>query len=260
MVVALFNCPLIAEAQARIDESFDVTEHGVHGFRVPAGTVPAMRAFDIGYRSGDAHIESLAVGPLTRAGPDSGDYIAILRDSDPGEAIAGSVRLTDVRHLGRNLVVSKEDCSGECRVRIPHLVSDEAFLLTGFDFRRRPSDSHVLQVKVRQMAHNDHIYVNLVDNSGTGTYAVYLTYAVVPRSSLGPLIHIRSEAPARGEFTRSRSPGEALLQSFDLRFLNGDHHLQRISVDLTGDRILVRFRDQDGNDPFEWMVEYSVLR
>jgi hypothetical protein len=42
----------------------------------------------------------------------------------------------------------------------------------------------------------------------------------------------------------------ALLQSFDFRFLNGDHHLQRIGVDLTGDRILVRFRDQDGNDPF----------
>jgi hypothetical protein len=45
-----------------------------------------------------------------------------------------------------------------------------------------------------------------------------------------------------------------------LRFLNGDHHLQRITVDLTGDRILTRLRDQNGDDPFEWYVEYSVLR
>jgi hypothetical protein len=46
-----------------------------------------------------------------------------------------------------------------------------------------------------------------------------------------------------------------------LRFLNGDHHLQRTAVDLARDReLLVRFRDQNGEDPFEWYVEYSILR
>jgi hypothetical protein len=36
------------------------------------------------------------------------------------------------------------------------------------------------------------------------------------------------------------------------------HTFQRIGVDLTGDQILTRFRDQNGDDPFEWFVEYSV--
>ena len=57
-----------------------------------------------------------------------------------------------------------------------------------------------------------------------------------------------------------RPAGVALLQSFDFRFLNGDHHLQRIGIDLTGGRVFVRFRDQDANDPFEWSVKFSTLR
>ena len=53
----------------------------------------------------------------------------------------------------------------------------------------------------------------------------------------------------------------ALIQSFDLRFLNGDHHLQRVAVDLARDReLLVRFRDQNADDLFEWYVAYSILR
>lgn len=116
-------------------------------------------------------------------------------------------------------------------------------------------------MKVRQAAHNGYIDVNFVDNSGEGTYLARVTYAVIPRSALGPyLIQARSTTLARGESVVSRPAGVALLQSFDLRFLNGDHHLKRIAMDLTGDRILVRFRDQDGNDPFEWYVEYSILR
>jgi hypothetical protein len=85
---------------------------------------------------------------------------------------------------------------------------------------------------------------------------------VIPRSApKSYLVQARSAAPARGQSVAARPPGAALIQSFDLRFLNGDHHLQRITVDLARDReLLVRFRDQNGDDPFEWHVEYSILR
>jgi hypothetical protein len=225
--------------------------------------VPALRGFDIGYTRSDHQVCRLILGPpTTSAPPAEGDYLIMLRDASGFDAISGSIKLTDVRRLGRLLHVARSDCRGECRLRIPNLIGPEAFLLTGFTFDYASGiDRHVLQVKIRQAAHNGYIDVKFVDGAGTRTYSAHVTYAVIPRSAVGPyLVQARSAAPARGESNVSRPRGVALLQSFDLRFLNGDHHLQRISVDLTGDRILARLRDQNGDDPFEWYVEYSILR
>lgn len=250
----------VASAQDPIDRSW-VAAEGSQGYRLP-GVVPALRGFDVGYTRSDHQVKHLLMGPVTSAPLDSGDFVISLQDHDGHDAVSGSVKLTDVRRLGRHLEVTRRDCPRECRLRIPHLIGPEAFVLTGFAFALSPgTDRSVLQVKVRQAAHNGYIDVAFVDNSGTGPYFAQVTYAVIPRAALGPyLVQARSAAPARGEAVVSRRPGVALIQSFDLRFLNGDHHLQRIGVDLSGDGMLVRFRDQDGNDPFEWYVEYSILR
>lgn len=241
-----------------IERAFDDTEFSNVGYMFGFGVVPAIRGFDMGYTSSDHHIKEFHLGPHTRSPIPTGDYLITFKDNDVHRAISGSVKLVDMRSMGSHLEVSRDDCRGECRLRIPHLTSSEAFILTGFALRRE-SDAHVREVKVRQMAHNDHIYVKLVDNSESDTYYARITYAVVPRSALGPLTHVRSEVPARGSVLVPRPPGTAVLQSFSFRFIDGDRHLQRMSVDLTGDDILLRFRDQRGDDRFEWMVEYSVM-
>ncbi len=134
-------------------------------------------------------------------------------------------------------------------------------MLTGFTFDYQASDHNILLLKLRQMAHNDHIHVHLADNDGAESYRACVYYAVIPRSMLAHhIVQAHSGAHARSEASQPRLPGPALLQSFEFKFQNGDHHIQRISVDLDEDLVLARFRDQDGNDPFSWMVEYSVLR
>lgn len=251
-----------ASAQEAIDRSWTAAS-GSQGYTLSPGVAPALRGFDVGYTRSDHQVRHLLLGPVTSPSPlDSGDFVISLRDAAGDDAVSGSVKLTDVRRLGRHLEVSRRDCSRECRLLIPNLISSEAFLLTGFAFGLISlGDRNVLQVKVRQAAHNGYIDVAFVDRAGTEPYFAHVTYAVIPRALLGPyLVQARSTGPVRGQATVPRPPGLALLQSFDLRFLNGDHHLQRIAVDLTGDRILVRFRDQNGDDPFEWAVEYSVLR
>lgn len=260
--LALLAWASVAGAQEAIDRSF-VTASGAQGYTLPPGLVPALRGFDVGYTRSDHQVNLLLLGPVTTARLDSGEYTVALQDADGNDAVSGAVKLTDLRRLGRHLEVMRTDCTGECRLRIPHLIGPEAFVLTGFGFRQPgATDHHVLQVKVRQAAHNGYIDVKLVDRSGAGTYFAHVTYAVIPRSALGSyLVQARSAAPVRGQSVATRPPGVALIQSFDLRFLNGDHHLQRITVDLARDReLLVRFRDQNGDDPFEWHVEYSILR
>jgi hypothetical protein len=237
------------------------SDAGVWGTRLTEGTVPGLIGFDIGWTRGDHALKWLGMGPITASPLSAGDFAAALRDQDSnGHHISGTVKFQDLREFAQHRRVCAGSLRGEQRLRVPHLTSSEAFVLTGFTFEYESSDHHILQLKLRQMAHNDHVHVNLGDNDGAEPYRACVYYAVIPRSMLAHhLVQARSEAPARSEASQARTRGTALLQSFEFKFRNGDHHLQRIGVDLDDDQVLARFRDQDGNDPFSWMVEYSVL-
>jgi hypothetical protein len=177
-----------AAAQEPIDRSWTGVAGGAQGYRLPPGVVPAIRGFDVGYERSDHQVKLLFMGPVTRSAIDTGDLLVSLQDHDGNDAISGSVRLTDLRGLGRHLDVTRTECPRDCRLRIPHLISSEAFVLTGFAFRlaARGTDRNLLQVKVRQAAHNGYIDVAFVDRAGTAPYFAQVTYAVIPRSLLGP--------------------------------------------------------------------------
>jgi hypothetical protein len=235
---------------------------GAQGFRFGAGTIPGLIGFDVGWTRDDRHVSWLSIGPNTTSPLDSGDYLAALRDQDSsGYRISGTIKFEDLRDVAQHRAVFASGLRGEQRLRIPHLSSAEEFVLTGFLFEYESSDHHLLHIKLRQMAHNDHIYVNFGDNDGAERYRVSIKYAVLPSSMLARnTVYMESGSHARSEDRISRTPGTALLQSFEFRFQNGDHHLQRISLDLDDDEVLARFRDQDGNDPFTWMTEFAILR
>ena len=189
-----------------------------------------------------------------------GDYVIELKDDNGNDTISGTVSLTEIHSLATHHSVLRTDCTETCKLEVEIPNGGELFLLTGFSFSRS-GDSHVRQVKVADRVGQGFVAVTLADNDGRETYLAFVSYALIPSSALAStLIHAESSAPARGQSFQSRPPGVALLNSFDFQFLNGDHHLQRIAVDLTGDRIVVRFRDQNGDDPFKWSADYFILR
>ena len=58
-----------------------------------------------------------------------------------------------------------------------------------------------------------------------------------------------------------------VMRGFDFGHARSDHHIRNLGVGpftiealRTGDRIVVRFRDQNGDDPFEWNADYFILR
>lgn len=57
--------------------------------------------------------------------------------------------------------------------------------------------------------------------------------------------------------------GRVALQSFFFTFMNSDHHLQRVKIDLKdrdGEWTGTRFGDSDRGDPMQWTVEYVTLK
>ena len=233
---------------------------GSWSLRLPTGTVPGLVGFDIGWNSGDNHISVISIGPLTEAAVEEGDYIALLKDRRlEGRPISGSVKFMELPEVAQHRVVSASRLRGEERLRIPHLTSSESFLLTGFYFIYESDDHNLLQFKVRQMAHNDHIYVNFGDNDGAEPYFAAISYAVVPSALVSQSILIDSRTGIRSDERFSRAPGNAVLQSFEFKFLNGDHKVQRVSIDLADDMIFARFRDKNGDDPFSWRAEFALI-
>ena len=57
--------------------------------------------------------------------------------------------------------------------------------------------------------------------------------------------------------------GRVALQGFFFTFMNSDHHLQRVMIDLKDREGLwtgAQFRDSDTGDPMQWTVEYGTLK
>ncbi len=63
---------------------------------------------------------------------------------------------------------------------------------------------------------------------------------------------------AIADFARGR---DVAIQGFDYRFLDTDHHILEVGLQpQSGDGNNIRFRDNDGNDPFEYRVQICSLK
>jgi hypothetical protein len=251
-----------ASAQTPIEQTFS-SSLGAHGFLLPGGSsVPALRGFDVRYTNGDHQIRDMYLSLWNR-----GDYAVILKDSSGVDPIAGTIKLMDVQSLGSyRYRLTKTDCVGTCRINLPWVVPREyALVLIGFDVHYSTEDggpdTNIRELSVDPFPQNAYINVRFGDSSGRTPYHAQLDFTFV-RSTYLSLYdrRVSSPVPVRGSQTVMRTPGEALLQGFSLRFTESDHFLERFGVDLTGNRIAVWFHDRDRNDPFVWSVKYALLR
>lgn len=102
-------------------------------------------------------------------------------------------------------------------------------------------------------------------------YAFSIQYAWIPNTVISISDGARSGTQyidvgyENGESFYSYEPPEerVALQSFYFTFMNSDHHLQQVEVDLKDDNRdwrAVQFRDSDFGDPMQWTVEFVTLK
>lgn len=80
-----------------------------------------------------------------------------------------------------------------------------------------------------------------------------LRMALGERATAGPSFEM-STASTNGGWA-----GPVALQSFRLRFLNGDHKVKTLVVSRSGTASDLRIGDNDGNDPYEGVARYLPL-
>lgn len=140
---------------------------------------------------------------------------------------------------------------------------DFVFALRGFEFAYHEDDNHVARIEIRESS--DKLIVAFADQD-PDRYIWSVQYAWVPRhlfSSLGA-----SEGKhARGSTASRIPPGPSILRGFRLQFnslvsfFDKDHHIKRLGVMTRNDgKLETYFGDKNGDDWYDWHVEWGVLK
>jgi len=125
-------------------------------------------------------------------------------------------------------------------VSIPRLTEDEIFVLRGFEFwgAAGRSNHHLRSMEVRYDMGISAVRVNFIDNSPQDDqYGFLIRYFVLKRNCNSRWLCLKSIFTDSFVFTntvrRAKShPGNALLSGFNFRFLDNDHHIRRIAIDV----------------------------
>jgi hypothetical protein len=114
------------------------------------------------------------------------------------------------------------------------------------------------------------IDVTFADSGGTTPYSAKIYYARLYDYEIVRVETRFSTSPVVNAIQGSRGSGVAVIRGFRLGFTNGDHHLEHWTVDLcpnigtpatcNDNQFFIRFRDGNGDDPFDWWLSYTLLR
>lgn len=110
------------------------------------------------------------------------------------------------------------------------------------------------------------IRVNFLDNSpDDDEYDFLVRYFVLKRNCTGRWLCLRGIYTDSFIFSnttnyRKTHPGKALLAGFKFHFMDNDHHIRRIAIDVEpGDEITVAFTDSENNHRVRADIDYVIL-
>lgn len=136
---------------------------------------------------------------------------------------------------------------------------DHVFVLVGFQLAYRTGDHHVDEIGITESAGK--VKVRLNDKNDDDSFLFRLHYAYVPAHLFSHRGTARGENDSdAGHGARRAIPaGPAVIRGFNMNFRSKDHHLRNVGV-LTGNRrVEVFFGDKNGDDTYDWMVQWAVL-
>jgi hypothetical protein len=224
--------------------------------------VPLLASFDFQFQDGllgsiDRHIQQILINPNPDFEPDKMQlgYHDSDKDTDYEYMIVHQiVDAPGILRLRRSLDICSEI---ECSVPIERPTGDFVFVLVGFQLSYQGTDHHIKRVRLLEWDGN--LKIRFRDNNDDpppiSEYSVQ--YAYVPSSLF---IELGSSSGRNNRADGTDIPaGPSVIRGFSLEFPHDDHHLRRIGV-LTGDgRLEVRYADLNGDDPFDWYVDWGIL-
>ena len=220
-----------------------------------SGDVPGLVKFDLAYDVRSHHVAKIVAG-----GQSLGRFHLDMTDETPiQDSTTTCAKYMDLRGISRRHLVEGHGLRGIARIPLDApLGPDELFVLSGFGFwsQSEPTqtDHKIQKLRVTPFPRSGYVEVEYRDRSPQDdTYSAGIAYAIIPadrgvESSLRPHFDgtYSSQFRFRGTGQTTRIPGAALLHGFSLEFLNDDHNLRQVAIDLHSTNLIrVAFHDGD---------------
>ena len=259
-----------------------MTGGGRVGLDRATGLAPVLSAFHFGFLNGDhslRKVEAVAFGDTADLG------FADQNADDPITAAAswlnvpGAARMTSSasRTTSRWASILAGGPHGLTLGPLgPYATDGFTLLLSGFSFETRDkADTQVMRLAAG--VDEDDMAVALLQNGDNprprspreNLVDCRLQFVWVPNSMIAARRSVTGSSPVRGEVSGQLPALPALvgIRYFDFRFLNGQHNILSLGVNLTGRRGVgvpsneaVAFQDNNRDDPVQWRVDYVEFR
>jgi hypothetical protein len=151
----------------------------------------------------------------------------------------------------------KGRCIVSCIVPIP--ANAGIFALTGFQLRFINGDRHIGKIGIEKYVNNT-LIITLADQNSREPFQYEIHFAYLPESRVS-LAKSSSRIASHDYDILRKESGKFILSGFYFEFPRTDHHLKTIGVyPETDSRIKITFRDENGDDPFKWVVYWLNLK
>jgi hypothetical protein len=231
----------------------------------PTGTPLLSRfGFGLNHSDDDNHIKQILVWPGLPAGMMRVDF----SDDDPTgwfhnddycfNVTHFDITDTRIRQVSRGLDLCDH---ASCTVQLDKPAGDFVFVLIAFQLAYRYHDNHIKEVAI--LENNGQLTVTFRDqqfDAPDDRFLWNVQFAWVPGDrfsqvgeSSGTRVHDRVIATI--------PVGQAVLRGFRFIYDDADHHLQQIGVrPNTGGSVFITYRDQNGDDLFDWQYRWAILK
>jgi len=260
-----------------------IRAHFVH---VAEDQLPCLIAFDCQFDETDHHVAELIVGGVTY-GSDGADFRNVLLGlSDLDTGVLG-LEGGDLRSVWMDYydiadshpgfepalrsVNGRRRGTGELLMPIPPVADHETVFLRGFELGNPGGqrNHHIRAIGVRFDARENAWRVTFRDDSpGDDAFAAYVHYIKVNKTAspetaqswrFSEIRSLSREFRDTVSVRKNGIQGVTLLAGFHFEFLEGDHHLRKIAVNLRDiRRVDMTFKD-NGNPPVAGTVDYVEL-
>jgi hypothetical protein len=244
--------------------------------------IPALRSFYLGFDIGDptpsdheiALIQVLAGGNSEDLSPDAenqparipdGRLQVALQDADPSkEEFFYRISHSTLRVPGAHRYQIRDvGCVAQCVRKLPSKVlsggpTPPLLALVGFKLFFTGGAEHELD-RVGVWFRDDNLYIAMRDQNGDDTFGYLVDFVAIPRVSLNITTGIQRGSVRGAQTIHFPTPPrtDLMLTGWALNYQSGDHEICDIGVDRRGDNFTIFYSDKNGDDPFDWRIEWA---
>lgn len=254
---------------------YEIVRHEGEAFFIHVledGVFPGLSGFHLEFTNSDHHLNAIRVGEVTGDGSDLSTFLLGLSDGDGADPQRLWAQYIDLGNRTTFSITGRSGSpnTGQTNVSIPPIPADHLFVLRGFSLsNRRGVNHHLRRIAIFPVLRSNALRILFNDDSPEDdAFSCQVWFTYVPHARIAASsdrLKFNGYHSDVFEFTESvvrpkARSGDVLLSGFDFQFLDGDHHLRKLSIDPSNrNHFQIAFTDDERDNNVRCRLDYVIV-